>query len=198
MTDRHKHVYFITHPNVVISRDVPVPRWPLSETGIRRMRAALNQTWVNDITAIYCSTEQKAIDGANILASHLTLRPVEVELLGENDRSSTGFLPPEEFERMADEFFSRPDQSARGWERAVGAQKRIVETVHDIVSRDTSAGSIAIVSHGAVGTLLYCHLSGQPISRQWDQPANGGGNYYRFSRTMGELDSWWRPVNEFG
>jgi len=35
--------YLITHPNVVISRDVPVPRWPLSELGKQRMRAGLRQ-----------------------------------------------------------------------------------------------------------------------------------------------------------
>ena len=66
-------LYFITHPNVVVSRDVPVPRWPLSELGRQRMRAGLRQPWVKDIKAVYCSTEQKAIDGARILADHLRL-----------------------------------------------------------------------------------------------------------------------------
>ena len=51
--------YFITHPNVVVSRDVPVPRWPLSEPGRQRMRAGLKQPWVRELSAIYCSTEQK-------------------------------------------------------------------------------------------------------------------------------------------
>ena len=65
--------YLITHPNVVISRDVPVPRWPLSDLGKQRMRAGLRQPWIRDVTAIYCSTEQKAIDGAEILAQHLSI-----------------------------------------------------------------------------------------------------------------------------
>ena len=183
--------YFITHPNVVISRDVPVPRWPLSELGKKRMRAGLRQPWVRDITAIYCSTEQKAIDGATILSEHLMLPFHPIEALGENDRSATGFLPPDEFERVADEFFARPSESVRGWERAVDAQNRVVEAVEQI----QQDGTVAIVSHGAVGTLLYCHLAGEPIARRWDQPPNGGGNYYRFTLSPRAAHGWWRAID---
>jgi broad specificity phosphatase PhoE len=190
-----KALYFITHPNVVISRDVPVPRWPLSELGKKRMRAGLAQPWVRDVTAIYCSTEQKAIDGAEILALHLGLRFTEVPELGENDRSATGFLPPDEFERVADQFFASPHESVRGWERAIDAQTRVVQAVEQINKRDNTAGAIAIVAHGAVGTLLYCHLAGEPIARRWDQPPNGGGNYYRFTLDPRAAHSWWRAID---
>jgi broad specificity phosphatase PhoE len=187
--------YLITHPNVVISRDVPVPRWPLSELGKQRMRAGLEQPWVRDVTSVYCSTEQKAIDGAEILAGHLGIGFEKVEELGENDRSATGFLPPDEFERVADEFFGAPATSVRGWERAVDAQARIVRAVQGLFENDQTAGAIAIVSHGAVGTLLYCHLAGQPIARRWDQPPNSGGNYYRFTMSPRAAYSWWQPFD---
>jgi broad specificity phosphatase PhoE len=189
------NLYFITHPNVVVSRDVPVPRWPLSELGRQRMRAGLTQPWVREIASIYSSTEQKAIDGAGILGEHLSMSYKTVAELGENDRSATGFLPPEEFERVADEFFGSPEKSVRGWERAIDAQTRIVRAVERITEQDGSGGAIAIVSHGAVGTLLYCHLAGKPISRRWDQPANGGGNFYRFTLSPREAHSWWRPID---
>ncbi len=184
--------YFITHPNVLVDRDVPVPRWPLSEFGRQRMRAGLRQPWVKDIRAVYCSTEQKAIDGAEILASHLSLPFHQIEELGENDRSATGFLPPDEFERVADQFFASPEASVRGWERAVDAQARIVRAVEQIPA---SNQPIAIVSHGAVGTLLYCHLAGEPIARRWDQPPNGGGNYYSFMWSPRQVFSWWRAFD---
>jgi broad specificity phosphatase PhoE len=185
--------YFITHPNVVISRDVPVPRWPLSELGKQRMRAGLRQPWIREVTSIYCSTEQKAIDGAQILGSHLSIAVQQVADLGENDRSATGFLPPDEFERVADQFFGSPDQSIGGWERAMDAQNRIVRAVEKI--GQTENGNVAIVSHGAVGTLLYCHLANQPIGRRWDQPPNGGGNYYRFTLSPRAAHFWWRPFD---
>jgi broad specificity phosphatase PhoE len=188
-------LYLITHPNVVISRDVPVPRWPLSELGKQRMRAGLKQPWVRDVTSVYCSTEQKAIDGAEILAQHLSLGFSRIEELGENDRSATGFLPPDEFERVADEFFGSPEASVRGWERAIDAQARIVGAVHRIFEMDRTAGALAIVSHGAVGTLLYCHLAGEPIARRWDQPPNGGGNFYSFTLSPPAVHSWWLAID---
>ncbi|MGH3850107.1 MAG: histidine phosphatase family protein [Pseudonocardiaceae bacterium] len=174
---------------------MPVPRWPLSELGKQRMRAGLGQPWVRDVTSIYCSAEQKAIDGAEILAQHLGLGFTQIEELGENDRSATGFLPPDEFERVADQFFAAPDQSVRGWERAMDAQMRIVRAVAKIGKSDKTGGAIAIVSHGAVGTLLYCHLEGEPIDRRRDQPANGGGNFYRFTLAPPAAHEWWRPFD---
>jgi len=188
-------LYFITHPNVVVSHDVPVPRWPLSELGKKRMRAGLAQPWLRDVTAVYCSTEQKAIDGAEILAQHRSLDFSRIEDLGENDRSATGFLPPDEFERVADEFFRFPDRSVRGWERAIDAQARVVRAVEEIAAKDKTSGAIAIVSHGAVGTLLYCHLAGEPIARRRDQPPNGGGNYYRFTLSPRAAHGWWRAID---
>jgi broad specificity phosphatase PhoE len=190
-----REVFFVTHPNVVISSDAPVPQWPLSDLGRVRMQAALAQPWVRTLSAVYCSTEQKAIDGADILARHCGLDFQLLHALGENDRSSTGFLPPDEFERVADQFFARPDESVRGWETAAQAQHRIVTAVRALIAADTSPGAIAIVSHGAVGTLLYCHLAGVPISRQWDQPANGGGNFLSFNTAAADAPTWWQPMD---
>ncbi|HNW03526.1 MAG TPA: histidine phosphatase family protein [Burkholderiaceae bacterium] len=190
--------YLISHPNVVISRDVPVPRWPLSELGRTRMRAGLRQPWVKDVVAIYSSTEQKAMDGAAILGEHLSLPFTPIHELGENDRSATGFLPGEEFERVADEFFANPQTSVRGWERAVDAQARMVKAVEQVAALELARAKpdgVAIVSHGAVGTLLYCHLTGQAISRRWDQPPNGGGNWFRFTLTPREVFGGWQPFD---
>jgi broad specificity phosphatase PhoE len=189
------HLIFITHPDVLIDPAVPVPQWPLSERGLARMRAGLQQPWVRAIRAVYCSTEQKARDGAAILAGHLGLAVTEIDALGENDRSSTGFLAPPEFEQMADAFFAQPEVSVRGWERAADAQSRIVTAVRSLAAADTTDGLIAIVSHGAVGTLLYCHLAGVPIARKWDQPPNRGGNFYPFSLSPDSVAHGWRPID---
>ncbi len=189
-------LYFITHPNVVINREVPVPQWPLSELGRNRMKAGLRQPWMIDVTSIYCSTEQKAIDGAEIMANHLSLGYTQVHALGENDRTATGFLPSHEFEAVADEFFAKPSQSVRGWEKAADAQARVVDAVCSIAATDQSEGAIAIVAHGAVGTLLYCYLSGQAIARRWDQPPNSGGNYYAFEINPNRVYSWRQVIDE--
>jgi broad specificity phosphatase PhoE len=96
---------------------------------------------------------------------------------------------------VADRFFARPQESVRGWETAVAAQRRIVGAVKRIVEAERREGVVAFVSHGAVGTLLWCHLAGEPISRQRDQPPNGGGNWFAFDATALRVESWWQPID---
>lgn len=189
-------VYFITHPEVVIDAEVPVPQWPLSEKGRARMQHLVAKPWIPTITSIYSSTEQKAIDGAEILGSALSLNTMQMEALGENDRSSTGFLAKEAFEAMATRFFNNPNESIEGWERAVDAQSRIFNAVHNLIESDPSNGDIAIVSHGGVGTLLLCRLTGAPINRSMDQPGGGGGNVFCFERASHRLVHGWKSIEE--
>ncbi len=159
------------------------------------MRAGLRQPWTSGIRAVFSSTEQKAVDGAQILGEALGLTAVEREDLGENDRSATGFLPKEEFEATANEFFAHPDQSVRGWETATEAQRRIRGAL-DAILAGAPDGDIAIVSHGAVGTLLLCHLSGAAIARENDQPPDAvGGFFYSFDTETRVLDHPWKRLD---
>ena len=158
-------VYLITHPDVSIDPAVPVPDWPLSPRGRERMARALALPWIAGIGAIWCSMERKARDGADILAAHLNLSVTALATLGENDRSSTGYLPRAEFEAVADRFFAHPDRGVRGWETASDAQRHIVAAIAHVCDAAAGRGDIAIVSHGGVGTLLLCHLRGDAIGR---------------------------------
>lgn len=187
-------VHFITHPEVSIDAAVPVPDWPLSPVGSRRMQVAMRQPWLAAVRSVFCSAERKAMDAAAVVANHLGLRRIVVEALGENDRSATGYLPKGEFEAVADAFFAQPDDSVRGWERARDAQRRIVDAVERAISMSVADGDIAIVSHGGVGTLFLCHLKGVAISRSEDQPGEGGGNFFSFDAADRHLLSEWRPI----
>jgi broad specificity phosphatase PhoE len=187
-------VYFITHPDVVIDPSVPVRRWPLSPRGRMRMTGVLEQQWASEVHAIYCSTEQKAIDGAAILSEALGVPYTAVPALGENDRSATGYLPGPEFDAVVSEFFRQPEESVRGWERAVDAQRRVVAATVAILRSAPIDGDVAIVAHGGVGTLLLCHLSGLPISRDRDQPPTNGGNYFAFDQMTLRLIHGWRSI----
>ena len=110
------------------------------------MAALLARPWVRDICAAFASSERKARDGAEILAGGLGLDGYQtVEDLGENDRSSTGFLPRDEFEATVDAFFAQPQTSIRGWERAADAQKRIIRAVEHILSIAPAGGDLAII-----------------------------------------------------
>ena len=182
---------FISHPEVVVDPGIDVRRWRLSDDGVRRMRTFADSPVVAGVTAVWASAEAKSIEAAGILAAGLGLG-VQLEAgLGENDRSATGFLPPEAFERMADAFFAKPQCSVRGWERAVDAQARIGHAVAGIVSRH-GAGDVAVVSHGAVGSLLYCARAGLPISRDADQSFQG--HYWTAALPGLSPLHGWRPI----
>ena len=182
---------FITHPEVVVDPDRTITDWALSGTGRRRAEAFAENPIMDTVAQIHSSAERKARETSDILSVAKGL-PVSVETqLGENDRSATGFLPPTEFEAAADAFFAKPTTSFRGWERAVDAQIRIWRAVHRIVEGHGS-GDLAVVSHGAVGTLLWCTLLDQPIDRAHDQP--GQGHYWCAKLDTLRPDHGWRPI----
>jgi broad specificity phosphatase PhoE len=185
-------IHFVTHPEVVIDPAVPVPDWSLSPEGTRRMRAITQRPWALGIRSVFSSSERKATDAACILAEHLGLSAIILEGLAENDRRATGYLPREAFEAMADAFFAEPEQSVCGWERAIDAQWRIIAAVDRALSLAAPGGDVAIISHGAVGALLLCHLKGVAISRAEDQPGTGGGNVYAFDGDRRLISEWQR------
>src|SRR6188768_2078390 len=112
-----RSVLFITHPEVRIDPEVPVPLWSLSALGAQRMRRFAEQLHARNVQHVWSSEERKAIEAAQILAESLGLTPRTYQPLGENDRRSTGYLDKARFEAMADRFFAQPELSAEGWER---------------------------------------------------------------------------------
>lgn len=117
---------FLTNAEVVVDPARPIESWGLSADGRARAAGAAAVAWHPGVGRIVSSTEQKAIDTAAIVADTVGLVPSTDAALGEIDRSATGYLPLEEFEGVVDAFFATPDDSVRGWERAVDAQARIV------------------------------------------------------------------------
>ncbi|AVX02807.1 hypothetical protein MXMO3_00259 [Maritalea myrionectae] len=184
---------YLTHPEVMIDPHLDVTKWGLSFTGQTRIKAAIERGIFDHIEKIVSSDEQKAIDAATLIAEYSDISYQTDPRCGENDRRATGFLPKDEFEAVATQFFAHPSQSIRGWERAVDAQKRIVDAVNDHMKLATEQ-HVLFVGHGAVGTLLKCHLAQRPISSDEDQHhlgAPGGGNMFAFDWTGQRLLSDW-------
>jgi broad specificity phosphatase PhoE len=187
---------YITHPQVRIDPDIPVPQWGLSDIGRARAEQAARSGWAKQLGRIVSSDEAKAIETAEIVASAAGIHIEIAHDTHENDRSATGFLPPPAFEAAADWFFAHPDESFKGWERAVDAQARIVTAVSRILANHDPKVPIAFVGHGGVGTLLKCHLAGQSISRDRDQPG-GGGNLFCFSLADQTVSCDWTPMERW-
>jgi broad specificity phosphatase PhoE len=182
---------YVTHPEVHVDAAVPVPKWSLSTRGRSRAVAMLEQPWLAAVGRIVSSDETKAIETARLVAEHLQL-PLEIRLgIGENDRSSLGFVAPAEFEALANAFFAQPEQSIRGWERAVDAQRRIAEGLADLLT--PAERDVLVVGHGGVGTLWFCFLNELAIDRRHDQP--GQGHYYSVDQRTRRAQHGWRRID---
>ena len=186
-------VRYLSHPQVNIDPDVPVPDWGLSIAGRARAEALAAAGWLRGTARVVCSAERKAIETAEVLAASLGLRVEIRAAMHENNRSATGYLPADEFEAVASQFFAEPSVSVRGWERAIDAQARIVAELEAVMAV-AADGDTLFVGHGGVGTLLYCHFAGGGIDRQFDQPPGGGGNYLTLSWPERQMLHPWRPM----
>jgi broad specificity phosphatase PhoE len=185
---------YLTHPEVRIDPIVPVQLWSLNSVGRARTEATANRAWLSGTRQIISSGERKAVETAEIFARKLHIAVEIREAMHENDRSATGFLEPDEFDVVVGQFFSRPLESIRGWERAADAQSRVVREVEQVLDQN-QAGDVLFVGHGAVGTLLLCHYSGFAISRAHGQPA-GGGYCFAFAKTRRRVLHSWRRMED--
>ncbi|WP_299502854.1 histidine phosphatase family protein [uncultured Roseobacter sp.] len=186
---------YLSHPQVQIDPHKEIHLWSLNDTGAARVARLAQSNALADTRRIVTSAEVKAVETARPLARALGCALEVRERMHENDRSATGFLPSQEFEQVADQFFAEPETSVRGWETARAAQSRIVSEVRACL-RDHSEGDVLFVGHGGVGTLLYCHLAGLRIDRAHDQGPGGGGCYFAFSTVMGPPAHAWRPMEQ--
>lgn len=190
--------YYITHPQVNIDPNIDVPKWGLSDIGKQRVASLVEKLSLyetkNRKFAIVSSDEVKAIETAKPVADFFKCELIIDPLMGENDRSATGFLKPDKFEQVADKFFANPDDNILGWESARDAQKRIVDRFSAHLANNEDL-KIIFVGHGAVGTLLYCHLAGKTINRKYDQ--SGGGNFYKIDRATSSALTHWQPIEDF-
>lgn len=189
-------ILFVTHPDVVLDPAVPVPRWPLNARGRARMSAFARAVAGEPIAAVWTSDEQKALDGGDILSAALGVPHLVDPELGENDRSSTGYLAGPEFWEVVAAFFGRPDESIRGWETARHAQARIVAAVGRVATAHPGQ-TVAIVSHGGVARLLTAHLQGVEIGSE-ARPGNpNGGCVLVFDTDGPTIERLWSDVEDW-
>lgn len=171
---------YLTHPQVQIDPAVPVPDWGLSALGRARVQALAATGWPGALR-IVASPERKARETAELLGQ-FEVHPA----MGEVDRSATGYVPHDRHEALAGAMFAHPEASAEGWERGVDAQARMIAALAEL-----PPGDLLLVGHGAVGTLLWCALTGAKIRRGEDQPA-GGGCVWEVERETGRAVHGWR------
>jgi len=191
------YALYVTHPEVVIDPNVATPRWGLSSVGRARAERFANHVLVRGLTRLVSSTETKALELAAVLAAGCGAPVDSGDKFDENDRRSTGFVPSARFEALADAMFAHPDESAEGWETARDAQHRVVGAFNEVLAGHDATRPIGFTGHGAVGTLLKCHLGGLKIARSEDQRRighPGGGNVFVVRLSDRKLMTDWIPM----
>lgn len=186
-------VYFITHPDVDITPKIPITNWDLSDKGTQKLLVLLTQPWLRNIGAVFSSTEQKARTVAQQISISFSLKASYLDLLGEINRTSTGFLEYTEYMQVIKLFFNSPEENIKGWETARDAQERIINGVDIAIRNSPHEKDIAIISHGAVGTLLLNALQNTKIDES-DLPP-GQGYYFAFSSKTKQIIHSWRAID---
>lgn len=185
---------YLTHPQVLIEPLKDIRAWSLNEVGSNRVAILAAQLGsLSRTQRVVSSDEIKALETAKPLALALGVAMEVRPRMHENDRSATGFLPPQEFEAVADQFFAEPAVSVRGWETANSAQRRIVDEFEACLA-GPHEGDILFVGHGGVGTLLFCALSGIGIDRRFDQGPAGGGCWFALDSQLRRPQNGWQPM----
>ena len=166
-----RNILYLSHPEVIIDPQTPVPDWGISDQGRRRLRAAVKRGWPGRGWRIISSPEVKAQQTAELLANAFAL-PLHIHPdMGEVDRSATGYLPHDEHESLANALFAKPDAGPQGWESADAASARIMKAFQEVIAEVSD--NMLFVGHGAVGSFLWCALTRTPISRTQDQKRGG-------------------------
>ena len=164
-------ILYLSHPEVKIDPQVPVPEWGISEQGRRRLRAAAKRGWPGRGWRLIVSPETKAQQTAQFFSNAFGLPLHTHPDMGEVDRSATGYVAQARHEALANALFANPDLGPEGWESARAAQARIAKAFQEVMAEVT--GNLLFVGHGAVGSFLWCALTKTPITPAADQ-ARGG------------------------
>lgn len=182
-------LFLITHPDVVIDPNQSIDEWALSQKGLDRAKDLMTETFWKDISVIYTSTEPKAKTVAEIAARKFNIPIFEKKCLVEIDRSSTGFMPYNEFMETVMSFFKNPDKSCRGWETARAAMKRVSSCVEDMMQKSREK-NVVLVGHGAAFALLLSYI--KSVEPSFDLCQDGVGFISEIDWGKREIISSWR------
>jgi broad specificity phosphatase PhoE len=134
--------------------------WQLSEKGRRRCEQLAELLAAYCPTAIVTSTEPKAIETGQIVASRLSIPVEAAPNLHEHERRNVGlFDTREQFEAKVARLLERPGALVFGEETGEEACDRFAAAIADVLEGHPS-GNLAIVSHGTVITLFVARVAG--------------------------------------
>ena len=155
----------VKHSMPEIERDKPASAGKLGEVGRRRSELLAARLSEFNPAVIWSSTEPKAIETAQIVASEFSV-PVEIaDGLEEHHRDNVPFLSKEVFEEAVERFFRYPDRLVLGTETARQAHNRFATAIDKVT--DAGQADSIVVTHGTVMTLHVESVAGVQTMDFW-------------------------------
>jgi broad specificity phosphatase PhoE len=146
------NLILVRHSLPEINPTVTASQWQLSEEGRQRCKSLAAALAPFEPDVFYTSTEPKAIETGQLVASRLNRRVESADGLHEHVRTDVAFGSTERFEKAVGQFFAQPAQLVFGSETADQAHQRFTEAIAAVLDR-CPRKTVAIVTHGTVMTL---------------------------------------------
>ena len=141
--------------------------WGLSDQGRIQVVKLSEAPFWQKVTALYSSNQGKAIEAAQTIGTNHKIEVTALPGLAEVWRGTEVYLSAAEYDNVLGRFFSLPNFSIEGWERATNALARFSETVKELIAQRPGE-SVAILSHGTILTLYTAMLDQQtPTLDRW-------------------------------
>lgn len=163
-------LYLVRHAKPIFVPALHPSRWELDPTGAGRLGRLASLDCFAGAYRIVSSTETKAYQTAQAIASIQGLPPVEqFGALGELYKATL----VDNHEQVMTELFLNPDRPVlEGWESAAAALTRFRTAVDQLIN-ESAGRDLVIASHGTVLSLYLAWLNGQATVNPLDWKAVG-------------------------
>ena len=145
------NLLLIKHSEPAVDLELPPSKWQLSGRG--KQRAGLLGDYLADlgVSALYSSSEAKAVETADIIGAAIGLPVDVVHDLREHDRASTPVIDAEKWRSLVIEAIRKQDEQIYGAEPVSTARKRFGRAVERLMKpHERYDKTVAVVSHGTV------------------------------------------------
>jgi broad specificity phosphatase PhoE len=166
-------LFLVKHAKPLIDPAKSSELWKLSDEGRIGAQKLADVLAPYNVSTVISSTEPKAIETAQILATALNIPTEPHPDLHEHDRSNVPHMGSGEFISHVELFFRRPGERVLGRESAEDALARFERAVEAVLTKHPEA-NIAIVSHGTVIALFvekHSDRNGFQVWREMSLPS---------------------------
>lgn len=163
----------VKHAKPLVDPSKSSELWKLSDEGRAQAQKLADVLAPCNVSIVISSTEPKAIETAQILATALNIETQSFPDLHEHDRSNVPHMRSGEFISHVELFFRRPDERVLGRESAGEALERFERGIEAVLKMHPEQ-NIAIVSHGTVIALFiekHSDRNGFQVWREMSLPS---------------------------